>query len=106
MMSAHTLVVITESIVSSNLRLPQIAEEVDDDWKLLANELHINNIDITTIEDKEPTDQSRCLAMLQLWVKNAGILATGCCLTLLVYLAWSSLISLTLNHVLGCKPMF
>lgn len=70
---------VSETYVSTNLKLPEIAREVNSDWRLLAQELHISNQDIDGIEKQYKDDESRCLSMLHHWVSKAGILATGEC---------------------------
>lgn len=69
--------VVSENIVSANLRLPAVAKRVGADWPLLAHELNLSNKDVETIQSRQETDENRCLSMLQLWVKQAGVLATG-----------------------------
>lgn len=63
--------------MSANLRLPEIAEEVGSDWPLLAQELNVPNKDIDRLQEELSDPDKRSLEMLQLWVKQAGIMATG-----------------------------
>ena len=47
------------------------------DWPILAQELNVPDRDIDRISDDVSDPDKRGLEMLQLWVKQAGIMATG-----------------------------
>ena len=47
------------------------------DWPILAQELNVPDKDIDRISDDVSDPDKRGLEMLQLWVKQAGIMATG-----------------------------
>lgn len=78
---------ISENVVSANLKLPEIAREVGNDWPALAHELNISNQDIERLQDDGEDTDRQGLSMLQLWLKQAGIMATGVLLNCCVHLS-------------------
>lgn len=47
------------------------------DWPLLATELGIANKDVDRLQSSRGDEDKQALSMLQLWLKQAGIMATG-----------------------------
>ncbi|CAM1293249.1 Uncharacterised protein g682 [Pycnogonum litorale] len=68
----------TEQICKADLRLPDIANAVGNDWSLLALQLDVPESDISTIKSNCPDDTStQALVMLRLWVQQSGNKANG-----------------------------
>ena len=47
------------------------------DWPRLAQELNIANQDVDRLQREDDDTEKQALSMLQLWLKQAGIMATG-----------------------------
>jgi len=59
---------------------------VGSDWPRLAQELNISNKEVDRIQADGQNEQKQSLSMLKLWMKQAGVLATGdCCIVLNLY---------------------
>ncbi|KAF8769836.1 Ankyrin-2 like protein [Argiope bruennichi] len=67
-----------ELIHRADLRLSDIAQGLDKDWVLLAQQLDVSENDIAQIKADTTCDQSeQALMMLRLWLQKSGSKATG-----------------------------
>ncbi|GFU26952.1 ankyrin-3 [Nephila pilipes] len=67
-----------ELIHRADLRLSDIAQGLDKDWVLLAQQLDLSENDIAQIKADSTCDQSeQALMMLRLWLQKSGSKATG-----------------------------
>ncbi|GIY26670.1 ankyrin-3 [Caerostris darwini] len=67
-----------ELIHRADLRLSDIAQGLDKDWMLLAQQLDVSENDISEIKADATCDQSeQALMMLRLWLQKSGSKATG-----------------------------
>ncbi|GFS40820.1 ankyrin-3, partial [Trichonephila inaurata madagascariensis] len=67
-----------ELIHRADLRLSDIAQGLDKDWVLLAQQLDMSENDIAQIKADSTSDQSeQALMMLRLWLQKSGSKATG-----------------------------
>ncbi|GFR85163.1 ankyrin-3, partial [Elysia marginata] len=69
--------VIQDSVNRAELKLTDIADLVQGDWIVLAQQLHISISDINHIKNDYKTVGDQALAMLHFWVEKNGDKATG-----------------------------
>ncbi|KAK3742700.1 hypothetical protein RRG08_025644 [Elysia crispata] len=69
--------VIQDSVNRAELKLTDIADLVQGDWVVLAQQLHISISDINHIKNDYKTVGDQALAMLHFWVEKNGDKATG-----------------------------
>ena len=66
-----------EQISKAELRLTDIADALQGDWVLLAQQLGITDEEIARIQSEYQYDGERALVMLHLWVQKNADQATG-----------------------------
>lgn len=66
-----------DSINRAQIKLTDVADNVQGDWVILAHQLDITTPEIEMIKQDYNTVNDQALAMLQLWVKKKGDEATG-----------------------------
>ncbi|KAJ8868888.1 hypothetical protein PR048_030429 [Dryococelus australis] len=69
----------------TDLRLSDISNLLGEDWVRLATELGVTTSDVNSIKSEHPGSVAQqAMAMLRLWLQQAGNKATGECLWLAV----------------------
>lgn len=90
LISLSPLPVLEDSINRAQIKLTDVADNVQGDWVILAHQLDITTPEIEMIKQDYNTVNDQALAMLQLWVKKKGDEATGTIeYTCRIYRAWN-----------------
>lgn len=66
-----------EQISKAELRLTDIADALQGDWVVLAQQLDVSDEEIAKIQSEYKYVSEQALVMLHLWVQNNGDKATG-----------------------------
>ncbi|KAL8614687.1 hypothetical protein ACOMHN_046574 [Nucella lapillus] len=70
-------IVLEDRVSRSSMNLVDVADSVQGDWVMLAQQLGVTMSDINRIKTDNSTLADQALAMLQLWVEKQGEKATG-----------------------------
>lgn len=73
------IIVLEDSISRAQIKLTDVADTLQGDWVILAQQLDITGAEINQIKSDYHTVNDQALAMLQLWVSKKGEEATGRC---------------------------
>ena len=69
--------VLSDSISRAQIKLTDVADTLQGDWVILAQQLDVTGPEINQIKSDYNTVNDQALAMLQLWVEKKGEEATG-----------------------------
>ena len=69
--------VLEDTVSRAQIKLTDVADTLQGDWVILAQQLDITGAEINEIKSDYHTVNDQALAMLQLWVAKKGEEATG-----------------------------